>query len=184
MAGAGLGHGRIPFELDRVRVPDPLAGWRDVFAHGRALAGATAAPSLPAIDDLGRSQIVLRFLTPIRLKSNAHFQTSVGFRALAFAILRRTLEIAHFHVPGASIDWTFRPLLEQASAVRVVASRLRWHDWQRYSTRQGTPMTLGGFVGELEVEGPLTPFAPLLRTAEILHVSKGATFGLGRMEVV
>jgi hypothetical protein len=45
-------------------------------------------------------------------------------------------------------------------------------------------MTLGGFVGELEVEGSLTPFAPLLRTAEILHIGKGPTFGLGRMEVI
>ena len=44
-------------------------------------------------------------------------------------------------------------------------------------------MTLGGFMGELEVEGELTPFAPLLRTAEILHVGKGATFGLGRLQI-
>ena len=44
-------------------------------------------------------------------------------------------------------------------------------------------MILGGFVGEMEIEGDLEPLVPLLRTAEILHLGKGATFGLGRMEI-
>ena len=43
-------------------------------------------------------------------------------------------------------------------------------------------MTLGGFVGTLDLEGDLAPFIPLLRTAEIVHLGKGATFGLGRSE--
>ena len=38
-------------------------------------------------------------------------------------------------------------------------------------------------IFETFVEGDLEPPAPLLRTAEILHVGKGATFGLGRIEI-
>jgi CRISPR-associated endoribonuclease Cas6 len=182
MAAAGLGRDRFPFVLDRVRVPAGEGRWRDLLAHGRPVPGAAASPELPA-SGLGRSRAVLRFLTPTRLKSGDHLQPGVGFRALVFAMLRRTLEIAHFHVPGARIDWTFRPLLDQASAVRVVSSRLPWSDWQRYSSRQGGKMNLGGFVGEMEIEGDLDPLAPLLRTAEILHVGKGATFGLGRITI-
>jgi hypothetical protein len=98
-------------------------------------------------------------------------------------MLRRALELAHFHVHGAAIDWTFRPLLAQAAAVQVTAASLRWRDWQRYSNRQQSTMSLGGFVGDLELAGDLAPFAPLLRAAEILHVGKGATFGLGKMEI-
>ncbi len=44
-------------------------------------------------------------------------------------------------------------------------------------------MVLGGLVGSLTLEGDLAPFGPLLRTGEILHVGKGATFGLGRLAV-
>jgi hypothetical protein len=44
-------------------------------------------------------------------------------------------------------------------------------------------MTFGGFTGLLHLEGDLAPFAPLLRTAEILHLGKGATFGQGRLKV-
>jgi len=44
-------------------------------------------------------------------------------------------------------------------------------------------MLFGGLLGQLDLEGDLTPFVPLLRTAEILHVGKGATFGLWRIAV-
>jgi CRISPR/Cas system endoribonuclease Cas6 (RAMP superfamily) len=36
----------------------------------------------------------------------------------------------------------------------------------------------------MELEGDVAMFGPLLRTAEVLHVGKGATLGLGRVEVV
>jgi hypothetical protein len=67
--------------------------------------------------------------------------------------------------------------------VRVTATDLRWQDWQRYSNRQGRAMEMGGFVGTVEIAGDLAPFLPLLRSAEVLHVGKGATFGLGRIAV-
>jgi hypothetical protein len=95
----------------------------------------------------------------------------------------RILELAHFHVPGAAIDWTFRSLLEQADAVRVVEPNLRWKEWTRWSNRQQRQIDMGGYVGELTLEGDLAPFAALLRTAEIVHVGKGATFGLGRVKL-
>jgi hypothetical protein len=74
-------------------------------------------------------------------------------------------------------------LLALADPVEVDASELAWHDWQRYSNRQQREMTLRGLVGKVVLRGDLAPFAALLRTAEVLHVGKGATFGLGRIEV-
>ncbi len=67
--------------------------------------------------------------------------------------------------------------------MRVTATDLHWRDWQRYSNRHGTKMSLGGFLGEMEIAGDLAPFAPLLRAAEVLHVGKCATFGLGKVEI-
>jgi hypothetical protein len=162
MAARGLGRDRFPFSLDRV---------------------TREAAMTPAAHPFGRPRAVLRFLTPTRLKAGDRLLPTVDFRGLVFTVLRRTLEIAHFHVPGAAINWTFRPLLEKAGTVRVVDRRLRWHDWERYSNRQQTRMTLGGFVGEMEIAGDLEPFGPLLRAAEVLHVGKSTTFGLGRMEI-
>jgi CRISPR-associated endoribonuclease Cas6 len=182
MAAAGLGSGRCRFALERVRAPGPDGVWQTLFADGRAPARGPLAPALPRQDPLGE-RAVLRFSTPTRLKVRDHLTLAVRFRDLAFAMLRRTLELAHFHVPGAAIDWDFHRLLARAGDVRVAAADLTWHDWERYSNRQQTKMAMGGFVGRLELAGDLAPFAPLLRAAEVVHVGKGATFGLGRMEV-
>jgi hypothetical protein len=103
---------------------------------------------------------------------------TVTFRELVFAMLRRTLELAWFHVPGAEVDWHFRPLLDQADAIRCTP-HLTWHDQERYSNRQQTKMLFGGLLGHLDLEGDLTPFVPLLRAAEILHVGKGQRSGWG-----
>jgi hypothetical protein len=56
-------------------------------------------------------------------------------------------------------------------------------DWQRYSNRQERKMDFGGLLGTVELDGDLAPLAPLLRTAEVVHVGKGATFGLGKLEL-
>ena len=44
-------------------------------------------------------------------------------------------------------------------------------------------MKMGGFVGEITLEGDLNPFSELLRAAEVVHVGKGTTFGLGKVEI-
>jgi hypothetical protein len=161
-AAAGLGRERFPFVVDE------------------ALA---LPPGPPPEDGLPGSGLTLRLLTPTRIKINDRVAEPLPFRALAFAMLRRTLEMAHFHVPGAAVDWNFRPLLDLAAAVRVTQADLAWRDWARYSNRQKTKIEMGGYVGTLHLEGDLKPFLPLLRTAEILHIGKGATFGLGRLAV-
>jgi CRISPR-associated endoribonuclease Cas6 len=185
MADAGLGHGRHRFAVKRVTCREADGLWREVpgGADGPPPPPADPAPSYPAAELPDSSRALLRFLTPTRIKVKDHLVASIGFRALVFSMLRRTLELAHFHVPGAAIGWHFRPLLDATAAVQVKVADLRWHDWQRYSNRQGRKMSLGGFVGEIELEGDLAPFAHLLRTAEIVHVGKGATFGLGKIAI-
>jgi hypothetical protein len=126
---------------------------------------------------------VLRFLTPTRLRVEDSHVESTTFPELAGAMLRRVLEVAHFHVPGAAIGWNPQPLLDRAREIRVASSSLHWHDWERYNVQQKTLMNMGGFLGTVEIEGDLAPFAPLLRAAEIVHVGRGTPFGLGRMVV-
>jgi hypothetical protein len=183
MAANGLGRDRHRFAVDRVRWLTPDGGWSEACTSAKGKARLTPAPVLPPPPSPSPSRAVLRFLTPTRIKFRDHLAESIGLRALVFAMLRRTLELAHFHVSGADIDWNFRSLLDHASTLRLATSDLHWHDWQRYSNRQQTKMSLGGFIGTLEIEGDLAPLWPLFRTAEILHVGKGATFGLGKLAI-
>jgi hypothetical protein len=180
MARSGLGVSRAPFELARAEARTPAGAPLTLFVDGRAT-GPAAAPSLPSRAGLDATRATIRLLTPLRLQERGHLSTTLDVRSLVLAMIRRTLELAWFHVPGAAIDWTFRPLLDHAAALRSTP-HVAWHDWERYSNRQQRKVTLGGLLGTLDLEGEIPEtLATLLRTAEILHVGKGATFGLGRI---
>jgi hypothetical protein len=183
MAGTGLGSGRARFRLVLVEAAEPGGATRRLFAAGSVPSTVPARPAVPSQAVLPPGPVILHFMTPLRLKRGDHLNDHPTFRDLAFNMLRRVLELAHFHVPSAEIDWTFRHYLARASAVHIVDMDLRWHDWERWSQRQQTTMKLGGLVGHLVLEGDLAPFAPLLRAAAIVHVGRGATFGLGKVEV-
>lgn len=179
MAQRGLGERRRRFAVEEIAYLDASGEFRSVAAPGRPL----APPLVPPCNGLPEDEITLRFRTPARFKANGHLVQALGFRALVFRMLARALEIAHFYGDREAIDWQFQPLLRQADRVRIVEQELAWKDLKRYSARQRTEMSMGGFVGSMRLAGDLAPFAPLLRTAEIVHVGKGTTFGLGRVEL-
>lgn len=183
MARAGLGAGRASFALARVAAEAESGAWVTLFSDGgwqtfEQLAGRQL-PNSPLPGD-GRS-LHLEVLSPLRLQDRGRIVPPRDPRALAFAAIRRLLELAHFHAPDPVIDWTFRPLLDAASRVRFVGPALRFEDLARYSQRQDRHVQLGGFVGILNLEGDLVPLGPLLRAAEVIHLGKGAVFGLGRV---
>jgi hypothetical protein len=184
MAKGGLGADRSPFSLDRAETPVAGGGWKEVYSEGRASpALGTLPPLLPSEEPLANGCAVLRFLTPTKIQVRGQLVREPDFRTLIFFMLRRTLELSWFHLPGVKIDWNLRPLLDLTAGARVAATDLRWRSWDRYSNRQGRKIEMGGFTGTMELEGDLAPFAPLLRSAEVLHVGKGATFGLGKVEL-
>lgn len=183
MARAGLGARRARFELDRVLARDLKEDWVVLCDAGRWTGRDVPPPSMPPRNGLPRERMTLRIQTPLRLRKQGGLATGFRLRDLAFPMVRRVLELATFHVPGAAPDWTIRPLLEHAGTVRITASDLRWFDWQRYSNRQERKVEMGGLLGSVELEGDLAPLATLLRTAEIVHVGKGTTFGLGKLDL-
>ncbi len=205
MAEQGFGFKRIPFRLESCKwqsklqvasskeqesVEEKLEGEWPLLYDGptkRLLETPISQPATTAqisTSDLPLATCHLRFVTPTRLKFNKALTIDFNFRMLVFKMIRRVLELAHFHVPGASIDWEFHDLLVAADAVKIVQRDLRWVDWERRSNRQKTEMMMGGFVGEMVLEGNLAPFEELLRICEVVHVGKGCVFGNGKIRLV
>ncbi len=183
MAASGLGARRARFQLVQARYQDARGEWQTGYQRAiRRWPGKVAAVAPPP-KPLPADRALLRFVTPTRLKVDGRLVGRITFPLLAGRLLRRILELAHFYGPEPVIDGDFGALLERAEEIRVRGSRLRWHDWQRYSNRQQSKMKLGGFVGEVTVEGDFAPFSQLLRMGEIVHLGKGVTFGLGKMTV-
>lgn len=186
MAEKGLGSRRGKFKLKEVLMETAAGKWERLYdGASQKLLGAPRTLIAPPSDKPENIEsLTLRFLTPTRLKVDRELTTDFNFRQLLFRLLRRSLELAYFYVPGIEIEWEFHDLLVAANKVEITRRDLAWKELNRYSSRQKAEMLLGGFVGELDLQGNLAPFMPILRASEALHVGKATTFGLGRMEVV
>ncbi|MBN2093062.1 CRISPR system precrRNA processing endoribonuclease RAMP protein Cas6 [candidate division KSB1 bacterium] len=194
MAQNGLGARRHPFELSRADCCQPPPGtpenescWCQLYDAATQTLLFAPAPLTLSDSEFQIlnpvSRISLRFRTTTRLKFKGDYTMDFNFRNLVFKMLRRVLELAYFYMPEQEIDWEFHHLLVAADDVEIAERNLRWSDWQRYSNRQKSKIKMGGFVGDLVLEGELTPFMELLHYAEVLHVGKGSVFGLGEVEV-
>ncbi|SHK23187.1 MULTISPECIES: CRISPR system precrRNA processing endoribonuclease RAMP protein Cas6 [Desulfatibacillum] len=123
--------------------------------------------------------------TPLRLKFGNHLQADLPFHVLIRAALRRISTLFNQYGEGEP-DLDYKGLVKRAQEVEAVDSNLHWYDWKRYSNRQDKSMLMGGISGSVDYFGKLEEFLPILRLAELLHVGKQTTFGLGefRMEVM
>jgi hypothetical protein len=120
--------------------------------------------------------------TPMRAKFKGRLADGLPFHVLVRGMLRRVSSLMNAYGSGEpALD--YRGLVEQARAVRVVRSALRWQDWDRYSNRQNRHMLMGGITGSIVYAGRLKPYLPLLETCSELHVGKQTAFGLGKIEV-
>ncbi len=131
------------------------------------------------------SRLALHFLSPLRLKIKNKLLSSLTFPLLIKSLSRRISLLSEFHC-GQSLWNSLQNLFPLAEKIKIIEEKFLWHDIMRYSTRQKRKMKLGGIKGRIVVEGELTPFLPLLRIGEYIHVGKGTTFGLGkyRLEIL
>ena len=179
----GIGKGRGRFQLTQVLTDDgeSIYEGKTQMVHNLnnilsfdEIQGETAA--LP-IDTL-----TLRLLTPTRITHKGHITDQLPFHLFWRRLIGRISALGYFHC-GESLDLDFKGLITQAETVQTVQSRLRWHDWTRYSSRQNQKMQLGGLVGNVTYTGDLTVFLPFIALGVFLHVGKNATFGLGKYRV-
>jgi hypothetical protein len=97
--------------------------------------------------------------------------------------LRRVSTLAERHGP-APLALDYRALKDRTEAAEFEETNPRWVEWARYSGRQQALLRMGGVMGSLSLPlAGLEPFWPFLALAPWVHVSKGATMGLGAMRV-
>lgn len=124
-------------------------------------------------------RVSLEYRTMTRIKFEQNFARRLEFHILIRSLLRRLSSLAYFH-HGWELDLDFTGLIEHAAAVRLIKDSTRWVDWERYSSRQDSKMNLGGVMGRAVYKGDLDKFIPILRLGELVHVGKGAVFGMGK----
>lgn len=148
--------------------------------HTPSLHLRTAPPSL--------EQLRLQIHTPLRLQKQGRplQPEQLSARALISAVARRVALVMEFHAGQA--DWGSHVPTAVALAQQLNDQRnLHWFDWKRYSSRQQQEMTLGGVIGQWDLQGPTDALAgvwPWLWLGQWLHAGKETTFGLGHYTLV
>ena len=179
----GIGKGRGRFELTQVQTDsgEPIYDSNTQMVHNlnntlsfNEIQGEAA--SLPT------DQLTVHLLTPTRITHKGQITDTLPFHLFWRRLIGRISALAYFHC-GESLDLDFKGLIAQAETVQTVQSKLRWHDWTRYSSRQNQKMQLGGLIGKATYAGDLAVFLPFMALGRFLHVGKNATFGLGKYRI-
>lgn len=142
---------------------------------------AAVFPALPQGENIeGQDSVALKFLTPARISYGRDLAVKLEFHIFVRTLLRRLCLLYYFHSGTQAPLWNHKQIIAEAENVSIERDHLRWHDWERYSSRQAVRMKMGGLIGDIKYKGNIDPYLPILKAGEILHVGKGTSFGLGK----
>lgn len=179
LGNMGIGKGKGKYSLKQVR-----CGTEVVYdGAARTMKSAGVATTAETPPEQAADSLTLRFITPTRIVRNEKLVDTPTFQDIFRTLLRRLSLLSYFHC-GQELQADYKGLIERSGNIKSIASSLKWHDWERYSTRQDERMTLGGFLGEMTFEGDLAEFIPFFIAGEMVHVGKGTGFGLGGYEIL
>jgi len=179
----GLGSAQGHFSVQSVLQWQGDDQWLPVYAAGGSL--NAQPPVHPACPPCPQGEVRLAFLTPLRMRLQNREVTaaSFDFYALLSVLMRRVSMLQQFHT-DQPLELDFKALSAQARTVGLLRNSLFWQDWTRYSSRQKTPVKMGGLMGEVVLDGKaLQAFWPLLWLGQYVHAGKGTSMGLGAYQL-
>ena len=125
------------------------------------------------------SIIEVLFLSPLRLKYRGKYGEDFTFEDLLNAIKRRLAFICYLY--GNYNEEIYNTCVYDFEEIE---RRLKWLDLNYYSSRQKTAIKLGGVIGSIRVKGRFDKSVlSLLKAAELFHVGKNPSFGLGKVKM-
>lgn len=184
MGKSGLGYQRAKFVLQSVSIN--MGSKNEViyqYQDKRLRCNYPISNTLETIQNANQrniSKINIKLQTPLRVKSKGRFVHDITFKLLIKNILRRLTTLGQAYGQSDITNVEVHRLLKEAEQIVVGERNTKWFDYQRYSTRQKQTMLLGGLIGNIGFSGDITPFYPYFKAAQILHVGKNTSFGLGK----
>ncbi|WP_233206322.1 CRISPR system precrRNA processing endoribonuclease RAMP protein Cas6 [Haliangium sp. UPWRP_2] len=126
--------------------------------------------------------------TPAWLERDGQLDQELSFASLIGSVYRRLSTLcALYGQYGLEDSDRYCGLAENAKLVTITEHRLKPLEWERHSWESNVRHPMKGLVGHVRYASPaaehLIPFVPILRMAEITHVGKSTSFGLGQIRV-
>lgn len=149
------------------------------LTSGQAVVHELAVLDLHGILDmrpLSDSRVSLRFLTPWRLMRQGHLVRE--FRADTFlrALMRRVSSLMYYYC-GWEMEADFKVCSDMAGMIALSAPEFG------FCGGDGGAWGQAGITGSGVLLGDVTELLPFLLLGELLHLGKGASFGMGRFEL-
>ncbi|AEH45220.1 hypothetical protein Thein_1353 [Thermodesulfatator indicus DSM 15286] len=172
----GLGRERVPLRLKAIKDHQN----DELYQAGKLKPPSLLSEFLPYETE----KLSLLFETPVTLRFEGKLVKPEQFEFHVFIrnLLRRLSALSFFHAEK-ELALDFKGLIEAAKQIKTTAKNLKSVEITRYSARTKQKMPLRGLIGRVSFEGNLTPFTPLLRAGELVHVGKNTSFGFGHYKI-
>lgn len=130
------------------------------------------------------NKVFVELLTPLRIQEEGniiHNPARLTPQFLLSLIERRITVVANLFCGATETEFAIPCNHEK---VTIKERNLFMNNWERYSSRQQTKMSLGGLQGTFSLEGEVSRLVPYLKLASYLNLGKNTVFGLGRMKLI
>lgn len=117
----------------------------------------------------GGQDFILNLRTPLRLLRDGRPLRQLAAPALMGALFRRISALAYYY-GEITLPHDFKSLALLSQELLLTAGSCQWTDW-------GSGVQ--GLLGRFTLGGDLDDFLPFLLLGELLHVGKGASYGMG-----
>jgi hypothetical protein len=123
------------------------------------------------------SHLTISLRSPLKLSADGRQYTRFYFSLFARSLMRRISSLAYYY-GDCELDNDFRDLSRQAETIVCSA------DGFCYGTPMGMGKKLSGIMGSGSFDGDFNGLMPFLVLGTLVHVGKGASYGMGRYELI
>ena len=174
----GLGSNRLSFRLIEVSQWGEGNNWRPGQTY--------PPPIIRGTPPVTGSEFHWHFVTPVRLRSNGkpvdHHRATP--QDLARSVLRRLRLLVQGYGDPKYLKLP-SDMKRRTASLRFTDCNLSWKSLQRFSSRQSKTQSVSGFVGTVGLDFSNAPeWGPILAWAPIIHIGKGTSMGLGRVDMI
>ncbi len=185
---AGLGHSRNPYRIHALEKKSPNGMSRSLALNAdEAFYGADAnnLKDFLGKDTDGDTLLRIKIRTPLRLRRKGVYQGRLHWPFVLGSLVRRLEALNCLYNGGEPIGKAiWNDLQSIFGEIEVAESTMAWRELSRYSNRQRKKVPMGGIVGQATLQNISPEIMEWFRAAGLVHVGKGATMGLGQIEVV
>ncbi len=197
----GLGRNRTPFSIESISEHTPHKNitidlTRDILTQ---FSGPFPLKEWLDPSENHSSEYCLQFSTPMRLRKKGKYLSDLDLKFMFMTLARRLEAMACIYSDGVEMGkskWqavqNYFSFFDGFSTTdqntqlseNKIFKNMRWDDYSRFSNRQKRKVPMGGLVGYCSFAADVPKLEKWIKCAEIMHIGKGASMGLGRIERV